>query len=144
MQKDSNHHWVCKLLWATFFFSLWRFSYSLTICNKQTSKKNCHNYLQPTYYYCFLCIYCSVFPIYMYIFDHNLYFWRLPDDCFARGVKLWVASYKCSDLCEFRANIPAFYSRLQLAAPCFADIQQKSFSCKKVKKKHLGNWWREL
>ena len=48
---------------------------------------------------------------------------------------LWVASYKCSELCEFHDDIPAFYSRLQLAAPLFADIQQKSFSCKKVKKK---------
>ena len=42
-------------------------------------------------------------------------------------------------MCEFRAKIPAFYRRLQLADIQRGKFFSKSFSRKKVKK-HLGNW----
>ena len=42
-------------------------------------------------------------------------------------------------MCEFRAKIPAFYRRLQLADVQRGKFFSKSFSRKKVKK-HLGNW----
>ena len=45
--------------------------------------------------------------------------------------------------CEFRAKIPAFYRRLQLAAPLRRHSTRKVFSkCFSHKKceKHLGNW----
>ena len=73
------------------------------------------------------------FP-YIYIFDHNLYFCQLPDNC----TKLWVASYKLKvkSCVSFVPTFPPFmatcsFQRLALQT-C---IQQKSFSCKKVKKK---------
>ena len=46
--------------------------------------------------------------------------------------KLYIQS-KVIEVCEFRTKIPAFYSHLQFAALCLADIQQKRFFGKKVK-----------
>ena len=46
-------------------------------------------------------IYCSVLPI--RIFDCNRWFWQLPDDCLARGMKLWVAT-NVQDLLQFHLS----------------------------------------
>ena len=51
----------------------------------------------------------------------------------------WYVQSEVTEVCEFRAKIPAFYRRLQLADIQRGKFFSKSFSRKKVKK-HLGNW----
>ena len=59
---------------------------------------------------------------------------RIAKNAFSSVRKILYIQSKVKEVCEFRTKIPSFYSHLQFAALCFADIQQKKFFiCKKVK-----------
>ena len=56
--------------------------------------------------------------------------YRIPPIRIAKNafsVRKIIHPIKSQEVCEFRTKIPAFYSHLQFAALCLADIQQKSF-----------------
>ena len=76
------------------------------------------------------------------IFDHNLHFCQLPDNC----TKLWVASYKLKvkSCVSFVPTFPPFMATCSFQRLALQTFNKKVSLVKKWKKKHIGNWCRQL
>ena len=73
---------------------------------------------------------------------------RNRERCFFHVWEKWYVQSKATEVCEFRVKIPAFYRRLQLAAPSLCELLRKHSTrgdrkvefLSQKREKHLGNW----